>query len=153
MHAEERARSEKIFEMASTAPSPEEELERKEQSPLRERIESKIHRTTLEAHDAATAEEKLILHLWLQGKKLQQISDQMGIPLANVHRKLKRIQKAIVAKVEKGVAEEIGEAEVKACGVADVLQKVVKDRDELSELLASSSENVLGRANAPPLCT
>jgi DNA-directed RNA polymerase specialized sigma24 family protein len=140
----------KIFELTSSAPSPEEDLERNEQAPLRERLESKIHRTTLEAHDAATPEERLILNLWLEGKTLQQIRDLTGIPVATTQRKLKKIQKAIVAEVEKGVAEEIGEAEVEASGVVDVLQKVVKDRDVLRELLASSSEDVHGRAHAPP---
>jgi DNA-directed RNA polymerase specialized sigma24 family protein len=140
----------RIYEPSSPTPSPEEELERKEQAPLREKLGSTIHRTTLKARDAATREEKLILTHWLEHKTLQQIHELTGIPLATVHRKLKRIQKTIIAEVEKGITEEIGEARAEACGVAEVLEGVVKNRDELRELIANSMEHASGHVQASP---
>jgi DNA-directed RNA polymerase specialized sigma24 family protein len=134
----------RIYEPPSPTPSPEEELERKEQAPLRAKLGSTIQRTTLKARDAAAPEEKLILTLWLEGKTLLKIHELTGIPLATVHRKLKRIQRAIVAEVGKGITEEIGEARAEECGVAEVMQEVVKDRDELRELITSSTENTRG---------
>jgi len=134
----------RIFEPASPAPSPEEELERKEQAPLCERLESKIHRTTLKAREAASPEEKQILNHWLEGRTLEQIHELTGISRATVQRKLKKIQKAIVAEVEKGVTEEIGEARTKENGVAEFMGRVVTDRKDLGELIASSTEEVRG---------
>ena len=139
----------KIFEPVSPTPSPEEELERKEQAPLCEKLESKIHRTTLKARDAAAPVEKLILELWLKGHTLEEIHKLMRVSVATVHRKLKKIQKAIVAEVEKGIIEEIGEAQANESGVAEVLEQVVTDRDDLRELIASSTEEVHGGAQAP----
>jgi RNA polymerase sigma factor (sigma-70 family) len=138
----------RIFEPASPTPSPEEELEHKEQAPLREKLESKIHRTILKARDAAGPEEKLILDLWLEGKTLQEIHERTGISRATVQRKLKKIQKAIVAEGKKGIIEEIGETRTEESGVVKVLEQVVEDRAELGVLIANSTEEVHGRVQA-----
>lgn len=138
-----------ISEPVSTWPSPEEELERKEQVPLRERLEAKIHETAFAARAAATPEQKRILSLWAEGKKLKQIAEATGLSLSNAQLKLKKIQRAIAEKIWDGIVEEIGEAKAAESGVAEVLEEVVEKRDDLRELLANSAREMRGRGPRP----
>jgi DNA-directed RNA polymerase specialized sigma24 family protein len=135
------------IEPSSHTPSQDEELERKEQAPLRDKLELVIHEKALKAFDASTPEGKRILSLWMEGMTLKQISEAMGIPLATAHRMLKKLQRAIVAEVGKGIVEEIGETRAEESGVVKVLQDVVEDRDDLHELLANGSQETQGRGH------
>lgn len=134
------------MEPSSPMPSQDEELERKEQAPLSEKLESTIHQRTFNAFDSATPEEQQILSLWSKGKTLKQISKETRIPLSSVHRKLDILQRAIAAEVGQGIVEELGETRAEESGVVEVLEKVVKDRDDLHELLANSIEEIRGNA-------
>src|ERR671926_150470 len=120
--------------LTSTLPSPEEELERKEQAPIRKKLKLKIPTTAVEVRDAAAPDERQILSLWVEGCTLKRIAEETSIPLSTVQRKLKKIQKAIVGGVEKGISEEVGEKVAKESGVVKVLQKVVQDRAHMREL-------------------
>ncbi len=126
----------RIIEPSAPALSPEEELERKE----REALTCKVHETARQAFDSSAEEEAKIASLWMEDKKLQQIADELGSSVETVRRKLKKLQQAIVAKVEKEIAEEVGEDVVKENGVAQILKELVEDRDDLQELLATGAK-------------
>lgn len=141
----------RMFEPVSTLPSPEEELERKEQAPLRERVVSKIHETVFKVFKAATPEQRRILTLWAEGRTLAEIAEAMDTSTSNVQRKLKELQKAIVASVLDGIIAEVGDAMGTESLVAEVLEEVVNERDDLRGLLANSLKAMRGRARGPRL--
>jgi DNA-binding CsgD family transcriptional regulator len=138
-----------MVSLVSTLPSPEEELERKEQVPLRKRLRSKIPAAASRARAAAAGDERQILSLWVEGNTLKQIEEQMGIQLSTVQRKLKKIQKVIVKGVGNMITEETGEAIPAASWLMKVLQEVVEDRGLLHQLLANRPREVRRRAPRP----
>lgn len=135
--------------LVSSTPSPEEEMEHKEQVPLRKRLKSKIPAAASKARATAAADEQRILSLWIEGDTLDQISEKTAIPLSTVQRKLKKIQKGIVKGVGEKITDETGEAIPETSWLMKVLQKVVYNRGLLRQLLVKRPRAVRGCAPSP----
>jgi hypothetical protein len=133
--------------LVSMMPSPEVELERKEQAPIRKRLKSKIPAAASRAR--AAADQQQILSLWIEGDTLNQIAEKTGIPLSTVQRKLKKIQRGIVEGLGQEITEETGEAIPEKSWLMKVLQKTVEDRGQLGQLMANRPREVRGRAPRP----
>ena len=118
----------RIVGPSAHTPSPEKELERKEQ-------EEKIHEKAWQVFDSSTEECQRIASLWASGMTLEQIVAKLGTSIETVRRKLKKFQKAFVEEVSKGIAEEIGEAKTEENGVRCVLEEIVTNREDLGDLL------------------
>lgn len=121
----------RIVAPSAHTPSPEEELERKEQ----DSIEEKIHEKALQVFDSSTEECQRIASLWADSMTLEQIAAELGSSIETVRRKLKKFQKAVCEEVRKGIAEEIGEAKTAESGVGSVLEEIVTNREDLGDLL------------------
>lgn len=134
-----------IIEPSSPNLSPEEELERKEQDDFM----SKLHEKAQQVFNSATEEEMQITTLWMKGKKLKEIANELGSSIETVRRKLKKIQREIVEEVKRDVVEEVGEAIVEERGVVKFLEEMVSEREDLEELLATGIQGTYGHCPGP----
>jgi len=122
----------RIVALSAHTPSQEEELERKEH----ESIEEKIHEKAWQVFDASTEECQRIASLWAGGMTLEEIVAELGSSsIETVRRKLKKFQRGVYEEVRKGIAEEIGETKTEESGVWQVLDEIVKNREDLGDLL------------------
>lgn len=112
-------------------PSPEEELERKEQA----WVDAQIHEKTQQVYDSSKEELQRIVSLWASGMTLELIALALGSSIETVRRKLKKFQRAVVEEGTRGIAEVIGEEMTEQCGVEGVLEEIVTTREDLSDLL------------------
>lgn len=139
----------RIIEPVSTMMSQQEEVEQKEQSPLRESLKSKIRRTVRRVFNSFTPEDAKILRLWGEGKTLKQISVETHTPLPTVQRRLKKLQKTIKNEITKVIGEETGEAKAEEPEVAQALDELLMNRTELQKLLANSLRDMAQSSHAP----
>lgn len=138
-----------IASLLSPVMSQEEELDQKEQALLRDGLESKIHRIAWHVFDSSAPEEKTIFSLWAEGKTLQQVSEETGLALSTAHRRLKKLQRALVEEVGKGIIEEIGEVRAEERGIAKALKEGVEDRNYALALLGNRSLEMARYGHAP----
>jgi len=138
-----------IASLLSPVMSQEEKLDQKEHALLRDGLETKIHQIAWQVFDSSAPEEKTIFSLWTKGKTLQQISEETGMALATTHRRLKKLQRAIVEEVGKGIIEEIGEVRAEEHGIAKALKEVVEDRNYVLALLGNRSLDMARYGRAP----
>jgi hypothetical protein len=136
-----------VSSLVSTLPSPEAQLERKEQAPMRKRLKSKIPAAASRAR--AAADQQQIVSLWIDGDTLKRIAKKTGIPLSTVQKKLKKIQRCIVEGIGQEITEETGEAIPETSWLMKVLQKAVEDRGQLGQLLANRPRGVRRRPPRP----
>jgi RNA polymerase sigma factor (sigma-70 family) len=126
----------RIVAPSARTPSPEEELERKEQASL----EEKIHEKAWQVFDSSTEECQMIASLWAgDGMTLGQIAAKLGSSTETVRRKLKKFQNAVFEEVRKGIAEETGEQKTEESGLGRVLAEIVENREDLNDLLPTGT--------------
>ncbi len=135
----------RIIAPSAHTPSPEEELERREQ----DRLEEKIHEQARQVFDSATEECQRIALMWADGMTLQEIAGELGSSIETVRRRLKKFQRAVFEGVRKGIAEEIGETRTEESGVEHVLEEVVSNRNDLDDLLPTRAPATQARARRP----
>jgi RNA polymerase sigma factor (sigma-70 family) len=128
----------RIIEPCSTMMSQQEEIEQKEQTPLRGSLKSKIRQTVRRVFNSFTPEDAKILTLWGAGKTLKQISVLTNTPLPTVQRKLKKLQKTIKSEITKVIDEEVGEGKTEELRVVQALDELLMGRHGLQKLLANS---------------
>jgi DNA-directed RNA polymerase specialized sigma24 family protein len=121
----------RIVAPSARTPSQEEELESKEQAGVEEKIDEKAR----QVFGSSTEECQRIASLWADGMTYQQIAAELDSSIGAVSRKLKKFQKAVLQELREGIVEEIGETKTEESGVDCVLAKIVKNREDLGDLL------------------
>jgi RNA polymerase sigma factor (sigma-70 family) len=137
-HTQHIVHGTRIVEPCATTLTPQEELERQEQTRAEHAFRLKLRQALHPVVRSFTAEDVKILQLWAEGKKLREIATLTGIPLATVARRLKKLQKALYEEGQKMVDKELGPELAEELGVGPLLIALLTNRASVLSLLTDS---------------
>lgn len=130
-HTQSIRNGQRITALHAPTVSQEDEIEQKE----RDALQAKLHRTVQKVFPSLKPEDKKLISMWSDGKKLRELSAETGMPISTVNNRLKKILKAFVKEITEVVVKEIGKTETEEVRVRQLLGAC---GDGLRELIGNS---------------